>query len=733
MDRRAPLSWMTILVPLFCFDARAESPADFGRREVADAVRETDAAKDLRITFRLADDAEAASFEAEGFRVRRSGGPSGDQVQIIAKDEAGLMYGGLEVAEILRALGADEIVNDAQSPRMKMRGTKFNIPLDVRTPSYTDVCDAAQMNLPDMWDFDFWKEYIDTLARYRYNYVSLWSLHPFPSMVKVPEYPDVALDDVWRSRVDWDEHYPLQGRGFVTDEILADVEVVKKISIDDKIEFWRRVMAYGQSRNVDFYVVTWNIFTDATFGKYGITEDFRNPTTIDYFRRSVAAMVRTYPDLAGIGLTTGENMSGANFQDKEDWALATYGLGVTDAMGDFPDRQFRFIHRQHEAETSDIKRTFRALIEHPNIDFIFSFKYAKAHVYSATRQPYHEDFVKHLGETKTIWTLRNDDIYCFRWAAPDFVREFVKNIPSDVTQGYYYGSDQFVWGREFLEREAGQSRPLEIEKHWLQWLLWGRFAYDPDVGNDRIAAILAERFDLSVPQGQRLLQAWQNVSMVYPITTGFHWGPLDFQWYIEGCQSRESYAQNDTGFHDVNRFINLKPHANSGYQSIPDFAKAPAAEPRDGRRTPLEVADLIDRHLDDATTSLASFRATGNSELARTIADVEIVTALGRYYAEKIRGAAFLAVHRRSGDPRAQQNAIDALIRAAEHWHRFATLATASYKNPFWTNRVGHVDWRQNYLLTLEDVRIAGGDPEQSDLPAAVEVDAAPVVRWIRD
>ena len=37
-----------------------------------------------------------------------------------------------------------------------------------------------------------------TMARHRYNLLSLWSLHPFPSMVRVPEYPDVALADVKR-------------------------------------------------------------------------------------------------------------------------------------------------------------------------------------------------------------------------------------------------------------------------------------------------------------------------------------------------------------------------------------------------------------------------------------------------------------------------------------------------------------------------------------------------------
>ena len=88
-----------------------------------------------------------------------------------------------------------------RNPYMSMRGTKFNIPLDLRTPSYSDMSDSAQQNIATVWDFDFWRAYLDKLARDRYNFVSLWNLHPFPSMVQVPEYPDVALNDVWRSKI----------------------------------------------------------------------------------------------------------------------------------------------------------------------------------------------------------------------------------------------------------------------------------------------------------------------------------------------------------------------------------------------------------------------------------------------------------------------------------------------------------------------------------------------------
>ena len=702
--------------------------AEFAVSELRTAIQHQNLEGDWQIVLQLVPGDQRKDLHREGFRIERQDVDGDHQIQVLAVDPAGLLYGGLEVAEIIRTHGIEHVATETHNPHMQMRGTKFNIPLDARTPSYTDVCDSAQMNIPEMWSLDFWKEYLDTLARYRYNFVSLWSLHPFPSLVRVPEYPEIALDDVWRSKAKWDEYYSLNGKGFASEAILQDVEVVKKMTIDEKIGFWRKVMAYGKSRNVDFYIVTWNIFTYGTMGQYGITEDYRNPTTIDYFRKSVAQCFRTYPDLAGVGLTTGENMPKVGFQDKEDWAMATYGQGVLDAAKEQPDRKLRFIHRQHMANASDISRTFQPLIDQPNVDFVFSFKYAKAHVYSATTQPYHHEFVKDLGNLKTIWTLRNDDVYYFRWGAPRFVREFVKNIPHDVSQGYYYGSDQWIWGREFLDRGTTQPPKLEIDKHWYQWMLWGRFGYDPDLEQSRLIGILGDRFSLSREDAERLFQAWQNASMIYPITTGFHWGSLDFQWYIEGCESTPNYARTKTGFHDVNRFISLPPHDNSNCLSIPEYVKSRIQPDNSGRRTPFEVADSLDEHADRSIGQLQKLQPK-TGEFQRTVTDIRIVTHLGHYFADKIRGATHLAVFRETSDPDSQSQAINRLVDAARHWYDYAGLALQHHKHPVWLNRVGFVDWRRNYEQVLEDIRIAGGDPVEYGLPVAVDLPAESVSR----
>lgn len=644
-----------------------------------------------------------SNLKTEGFSIQKAP----DKIIVIGYDAAGLMYGCLELAEQIKLKGLNNIKEMVRNPYMEMRGPKFNIPLDVRTPSYSDVSDAGQKNIPVMWDLEFWKEYIDTMAHYRYNYISLWSLHPFPSLVKVTGYEDIALDDVQRSTGNWKELYNLNGVGMDTPEILDNPEIIKKITIEEKIAFWKKVMAYGKDRNIDFHIITWNIFDYGIDGKYGITDQRDNETTKDYFRKSVKQLFVTYPDLAGIGLTTGENMKGASPEEREDWAYDTYAKGILDAAAEMPDRKFTFIHRQHQTGAIEIAEKFKEVIDAKNIEFLYCFKYAKAHVYSATEQPYFEkdNFVEDIAGMKTIWGLRNDDTFYFRWGAPDFVREFIKNIPHEVAKGIYFGSDQWIWGRDFLTKNPETPNQLEVVKHWYQWMLWGRLSYDPNLTNEHFSDLLADRFP-DVNAG-KLFFAWQQASRVYPVTTGFHWGSLDFQWYIEGCFSHPKPAETETGFHDVNRFITLGTHPKSGDQTIPDYVNMISANNTTSLKTPLQVSEKLHELADGALEAIKIIDASKNKELQYTVNDIETVSYLGKYYAHKIAGSTYVALYRETKDEKHQQMAVDELTKALSFWKKYTSKALEQNKNPLWTNRVGIVDWNQITNWVKDDIEIA--------------------------
>ena len=64
-------------------------------------------------------------------------------------------------------------------------------------------------------------------------------------------------------------------------------------------------MQQAADRGIRVYIFTWNVFTFGAAGKHGITDDLNNPITKKYFRASVRELVKTYPLLAGVGITAG--------------------------------------------------------------------------------------------------------------------------------------------------------------------------------------------------------------------------------------------------------------------------------------------------------------------------------------------------------------------------------------------------------------------------------------------
>ena len=373
----------------------------------------------------------------QSYRIEREG----DAVRVIGADATGAMYGGLDVAEAIRLGRVAELANGQRRPYIAQRGLKLNIPLDLRTPSYSDNSDAFQANIPEMWSEEFWREFLDEMARDRFNVLSLWNLHPFPSIVSVPEYPEVALADVWRGRREWfDDRFPHDGRDMFRADFLKDAETVKRLTIGEKIEFWRRVMRMAKDRGIEVYWFTWNAFLYGAEGKHGLSRSKPDENMVRYFRASVRETIKTYPLLAGLGLTAGEfmgeKMGGLT---KEQWLWQTYGEGIRDALKDQPGRQVRLIHRFHQSGLNEILREWK---DYPG-PLDFSYKYAVAHMYASTAPQFIQPLLKEWPRDRRTWlTVRNDDIYSFRWGDPEFARAFIRAMPgADVLAGFYMGPD----------------------------------------------------------------------------------------------------------------------------------------------------------------------------------------------------------------------------------------------------------------------------------------------------
>ncbi|OUW18224.1 MAG: hypothetical protein CBD18_03250, partial [Opitutales bacterium TMED158] len=453
----------------------------FAAEELNDALRETNRS-DLTVTVKI----EADATTPEAFQIVVA---ENNRIEITGADANGAMYGGIEVAEHLK-LGLP-IENVRRSPLVAKRGLKVNIPWDCRTPSYCDKGTAAQSNIQHIWDFEgFWKPYFDDLARYRYNVVSFWSTHAYPNLVETPGYEDCAMPDVYRVKEDL-LHPKFDGKIRPDLDANKDGEVtpadgtmtlVKRMTIEEKIAHWQNVFQYAEDRGVDIFLFHWDIYVNGSEGKYGITPEQTNPKTIDYVRASVKELLLTYPQIKGIGVTSGEDdrreLDGTP-DSTENFFYKTYGLGIMDAQADprWQERDFRFIFRRHGTEygwaTEAMKRYTGGVID-------TSTKYSVAHMYSSRRpQEWERRIVGEdwLNDYKAWLNLRNDDLFMHRFGSPDFAREFIRNMPHQHIRGFYMGSDGYFWGREFISKNPELAGRLEIDKHWYNFRMFGEMAY----------------------------------------------------------------------------------------------------------------------------------------------------------------------------------------------------------------------------------------------------------------
>jgi hypothetical protein len=202
--------------------------------------------------------------------------------------------------------------------------------------------------------------------------------------------------------------------------------------------------------------------------------------------------------------------------------------------------------------------------------FDLSFKYSIAHMYSLPNPPFIQPVLQRMPPGLKTWlTVRNDDIYSFRWGDPDFARQYVLAMPAaDRLAGFYMGPDGYCWGREFIDRDPCSPRQLVIQKQWYSFMLWGRLSYDPAIPDSHFERVLAGRFPDA--DAAKLFAAVQESSRTIPLVTRFHWENLDFQWFPEACISHPRYK----GFHTVRHFMTGKTMAGSGIMTVRQYVDA---------------------------------------------------------------------------------------------------------------------------------------------------------------
>ncbi|MBW7458337.1 hypothetical protein K0U00_30285, partial [Paenibacillus sepulcri] len=530
-----------------------------------------------------------AGVRSEGFEIRQGIYKGTQTVYVLALEETGGMYGIFELAERLQSKGklldVPECVMNAKFP---FRALKFNLPWS----SYrTNECFDLQHDA--VRDLDFWVQFLDMMARNRYNTLTLWNLHPFPYMIRPVNFPEACP---------------------FTEQELSEWR-----------QYWTSLFQMAKDRGIETYMVNWNIFVSESFKAnydanavsdlqhyYG--DSYSTEQIKQYNRECVTQLIDEYPDLTGLGTSLGERMHDMTPQDRQTWIEDVYYEGMKRAS-----RPVKFIHRAPFSVDPQITRDSienNGFLPEPvwvEVKFNWSHAYSSprlllTHGGSAGMEGYWD---RPPANYKITWMVRNEDFFTLRWAQPDFIRTHISANAHDYVGGYYIGSECFIPADDY-SHAAGHPHmdwTYAFEKMWLYYMLWGRLLYDSGTPDTVFEEAIGRRFGKSA--GSPLLSAYSAVCKMPMALASYFSFTWDFTLYAEGFIASDNTKCDSPG----DAFISLQDLLESTpfdpeYLSLRDYTDLLlGGGSMEGRTTPLQLADTLEADAGRGLALLGAIRS----------------------------------------------------------------------------------------------------------------------------
>ncbi len=687
----------------------AHARVAFGRDKLAAALTDARAFRPTipglaggpTIHIAVAPPGEPGSPPAEGFTITRAGG----DIHIIGGDASGAMYGCLELAELIRTRG--EVAEDlriAQSPHWPLRGPCIGMQKTFILPGRKVYEYPYTPELfPFFYDRAFWEQYLDFLARHRMNTLYLWNGWPFASLVEVDDYP-----------------YAVE----VSEEILArNQSMLRYIASEaDRRGIWVVQMFYSL------------LLPKPLADRHGLSTQLSEPNEIaaDYTRKSLARFVEQYPHV-GLMVCLGEALQGQENQNR--WLLDVILPGIKDGIAAAGlTEQPPVVIRTHATDLRKVMPDALKLYSNIYTEAKFNGESLTTHEPRGRRQVVHQAMAA-LGSTHMINVHILANLEPFRYGAPRFIRKSV--IAGRDRLGarglHLYPLAYWSWPDA---PDATEPPLAQIDRDWIWFEAWARYAWNPDVDEARDREYwvgrLAELYGNATAAGY-ILDAYNDSGECAPRL-------LRRFGITEGNRQTMSLGMT------LDQLIN--PEKHRAFEELWESQSPPGErlgeyaqrawhnQPHEGETPPR----IVDEVLDYAARAVAAIEAaaplvkTHGDEFERLRNDVHCIRLMSLNYAEKVRAAMAVLRFRYSGDPADMEAAERHLAASLEYFRALAdrTAKTYRFANTMQTNQRkipfnGGVDgkpinyhWTQLVPLYEQELaefrarvaRIRAGEPE---------------------
>jgi hypothetical protein len=242
------------------------------------------------------------------------------------------------------------------------------------------------------------------------------------------------------------------------------------------------------------------------------------------------------------------------------------------------------------------------------------------------------------------------------------------------------------------------------EKFEYWYRVWGRLTYNPDAD----AAQWRRHFSAD-PHGAAIASALARASRILPIVTTAHlpsaacdayWPEVYWNQPMAGEPRPNPYGDTRT----PKTFQHVSPLDPQLFSSIDEHAAELLAHEPSGKYSPIDVAVWLDELAAGIAKDLAPLaRAAASPAARRATIDAQIQADLGRFFAAKFRAGVLYAIHERTGDRHALDEAVRHYRAARASWAALCERARPVYAADLsvsdrfsergqWTDRLAAID-----------------------------------------
>ncbi|MGF2411060.1 alpha-d-galacturonidase [Ferruginibacter sp.] len=431
-------------------------------------------------------------FGKESFSIHSS---TGGNIDVGGVDATGILYGCLELADRVMMLGKlPQKIDVADAPEMVLRGQCIGIQKSTYLPG-RNVYEYPYTpeTFPWFYDKKLWLQVLDSMVDNRMNSLYLWNGHPFASLVKLKDYPyAVEVDDATFKK---------------------NEEIYKFLTTEaDKRGIWVIQMFYN--------IIVSKPFAEHHNIKTQERERHITPLIADYTRKSIAAFVEKYPNV-GLMVCLGEAMEGVGKDDIE-WFTKTIIPGVQDglkALGKTEEPPI--VLRAHDTDAPSVMEAALPLYKNLYTEAKFN---GEALTYARPRGEWaklHQTLSK-LGsvQIENVHILAN--LEPFRYGSPDFIQQSVIGMHEVMGgNGLHLYPQASYWDWPYsADSVAGGKRLLQIERDWIWYKAWSRYAWKAKRNRDDEIKYwskqLADKFGCSIADGRKILTAYEESGEIAP-------------------------------------------------------------------------------------------------------------------------------------------------------------------------------------------------------------------------